>query len=170
MSIHQFNASWVCDEDRILLRFNTVDQSEYRIALTRRVLEILFSTGESILQAKLESCYSKNTTPVVHEFQNSMVAQRSDFQSTFKPGQTFPLGDSPILVVAIRVNDGSQDSVSIDFQLVTQQNLNIKIPQANFRALIILLKRLQAQANWCLDDVKTPINSAAGTSQSNRLH
>lgn len=168
MSIYQFNATWVCDEDRILLRFNTVEQSEFKILFSRRVLSALFNFGEASLHNQLASSYPTSVVPAVNEFQNIAVVQQSDFQTAFKPGDTFPLGESPILVVAIRITE-QEKSVSIDFQLATKQNLNIKIPQANFRALMILLKRLQAEAGWGLDDVQvTSLSTQVG--QSSHLH
>ena len=168
MSVLQFNGNYQPQEDRLIFRFNTAASEEYRLFLTRASLKQLFQSGESTLQSQLASSYPTSVVPAVNEFQNTAVAQQSDFQTAFKSGETFPLGESPILVVAIRITE-QEKSVSIDFQLATKQNLNIKIPQANFRALMILLKRLQAEAGWGLDDVQvTSLSTQVG--QSNHLH
>jgi hypothetical protein len=168
MSIAQFNGHYSSQEDRLIFRFNTATSEEYRLFLTRACLKQLFQSGESTLQAQLASSYSTSAAPVINDFQNTAVAQQSDFQSSFKPGETFPLGESPILAVAIRVSD-QEKNVSVDFQLATKQNLNIKIPQANFRALMILLKRLQTEAGWGLDDVQVT-SLTNPQSQANQLH
>lgn len=168
MSVFQFNLNYLNHEDRLVFRFNTSIAEEYRLCLTRSTLKQLFSSVDTVLKAKLEASYFSSIETAVYQFQNTAVAQQSDFQTAFKPGQTFPLGESPILVVAIRATE-QEKSVSIDFQLATKQNLNIKIPQANFRALMILLKRLQAEAGWGLDDVQVTSLSTQAT-LSNHLH
>jgi hypothetical protein len=168
MGVLQFNGNYQPQEDRLIFRFNTATSEEYRLFLTRATLKQLFHSGESVLQAQLASSYPTSVAPAVNDFQNTAVAQQSDFQSTFKPGEIFPLGESPILVVAIQVSE-REKNVSIDFQLATKQNLNIKIPQANFRALMILLKRLQAEAGWGLDDVQVT-SLTNPQSQANQLH
>ena len=164
----QFNGNYQAQEDRLIFKFNTAASEEYRLFLTRACLKQLFHSGESTLQAQLASRYPTSVVPSVSEFQNTAAAQQSDFQTAFKSGDTFPLGESPILVVSIRVTE-QEKSVSIDFQLATKQNLNIKIPQANFRALMILLKRLQAEAGWGLDDVQVT-NLSSNVSQAHQLH
>lgn len=168
MTIIQFNGNYQPQEDRLVFRFNTAASEEYRLLLTRSSVKQLFQSGESTLQAHLSSSYPTSVMPAVNDFQNTAVAQQSDFQTAFKSGDTLPLGESPILVVSIRVTE-QEKSVSIDFQLATKQNLNIKIPQTNFRALMILLKRLQTEAGWGLDDVQVTSLSTQAT-LSNHLH
>ena len=49
MSIKQFNVTYFINDDRIIFRFNTIDHSEYRFWLTRRLTHfILMSTGKFI--------------------------------------------------------------------------------------------------------------------------
>jgi len=58
MSIKQLNAKYFLNEDRILLRMNTLDQSEYKFWLTRRVthyiLKSAFELFEKDYQAKAD--------------------------------------------------------------------------------------------------------------------
>ena len=168
MSVLQFNGSYQAEEDRLIFRFNTTSSEEYRLFLTRASLKQLFQSGEKVLETKLASSYSSTLVPVFNEFQNTAVAQQSDFKTAFKSGEAFPLGESPILVVGIRLSE-QETNISIDFQLATKQNINIKIPNANFRALIILLKRLQAEAGWDLDELNV-ISLTDKVSQTNHLH
>ena len=169
MSVLQFNGSYLNHEDRILFRFNTANAEEYRLCLTRSVLKQLFSSGETALLAKLEASHPSSIVPAVHEFQNGAVAQQSDFKSNFKEGGHFPLGESPILVIGVKVAH-EENIVSLDFQLITRQNLNIKIPQANFRALMLLLRRLQDQADWGLGDAQSTMTNPLSIDSVSRLH
>ena len=44
MSIKQFNATYLAPDDRLLFRFNTLEDTEFRFWLTRRVTCLLYTS------------------------------------------------------------------------------------------------------------------------------
>lgn len=56
MSIKQFNGSYSPNDDRIIFRFNTVDDNEYIFWLTRRVTHIILSSTGEMIKTEYEKC------------------------------------------------------------------------------------------------------------------
>ena len=48
MSIKQFNGEWVCQQDRVLFRFNTSEDQEFNFWLTRYVLKGLLQGAQQL--------------------------------------------------------------------------------------------------------------------------
>ena len=51
MQIHQMSASYVAEQDRVLLRINTVEGEEMRLWLTRRLMAGLAQSGSFAIEA-----------------------------------------------------------------------------------------------------------------------
>jgi hypothetical protein len=105
MTIKQLNASYLVNEDRILLRFNTQDQAEYRLWLTRRVTLFILAASTHLLTKKLEQEHSPDAAKAVNEFEKSALLEASNTANagaqTFESGVQFPLGFDPLLVMDV---------------------------------------------------------------------
>lgn len=168
MTIKQLNASYLVNEDRILFRFNTQDQAEYRLWLTRRVTLFILVASTHLLTKKLEQVHSPDTAKAVNEFEKAALieaAKTANAGSTnYESGVQFPLGFDPLLVMDVSCSltkNGEQiaeknspqelnfdESLSIDFLLPGGANLNLNLPNNLMRALCLLLDQLRIQAGW----------------------
>jgi len=61
MSIKQLNGSYIPNEDRILFRFSTVDNCEYRFWFTRRITLFLLAATEHLVEKQLEQHHPPST-------------------------------------------------------------------------------------------------------------
>lgn len=168
MSIRQFNASYLANEDRILFRFNTQNQEEYRFWFTRRVTLFILAATSHLLAKKLEQTHSPDAAKAMNEFEKVAileVVKSEDSQSqAYETGLNFPLGFDPILVLDVTcaltkngekiakiedVNEGEIDDVlSLDFMLPGGANLNLKLAVNLLQAMCVLLDQLRQQAGW----------------------
>jgi len=168
MTIKQFNASYLVNEDRILFRFNTQDKAEYRLWLTRRVTLFILVATSHLLQKKLEKTHSSDAAKALNEFGKQAILetakQAKDASNDFEPGITFPIGADPLLVMDVtcsltkngeklafleRSNDGQiDDNLSIDFLLPGRANLNLKLSENLMQAMTILLDQIRQNAGW----------------------
>ena len=69
MTIKQFNGSYSANEDRILFRFNTQNQEEYRFWFTRRVTLFILAATSHLLSKKLEQTHSADAVKALNEFE-----------------------------------------------------------------------------------------------------
>jgi len=168
MSIRQFNASYLANEDRILFRFNTQNQEEYRFWFTRRVTLFILAATSHLLAKKLEQTHSPDAAKAMNEFEKVAileVVKSEDSQSqAYETGLNFPLGFDTILVLDVTcaltkngekiakiedVNEGEIDDVlSLDFMLPGGANLNLKLAVNLLQAMCVLLDQLRQQAGW----------------------
>ena len=118
--IDQLTASYSQNEDRVLFKFNTKLSEEYAFWLSRKVVKQIMNVmprhtqeGLAVFQKlgmnallrlqRLTNQQNKRkcSESGYHDLSRtkSEVLQKKD---TFKPGETFPLGKVPILVVGFK--------------------------------------------------------------------
>lgn len=168
MTIKQLNASYLVNEDRILLRFNTQDQAEYRLWLTRRVCLFILAASTHLLSKKLEQAHSSDAIKAINQFEKEAVADAlktaNDGAQSYEAGTHFPIGFDPLLVMDVtcaltkngekvqEINESIatdfDDALSIDFLLPGGAYLNLKLDGKMLRATCLLLDQLRQQAGW----------------------
>lgn len=168
MTIRQFNGSYFLNEDRILFRFNTQNQEEYRFWLTRRTTLFIIAAVSHLFANKLELSHSPDAAKALNEFEKECIldfAKREEASAQeYKAGLNFPLGFDPILVMDVTCSliknseklthitdkkDGQIDeNLSIDFMLPGGANINIRLAGNNLLTMCILLDQLRQQAGW----------------------
>ena len=147
MSIKQFNGEWVAREDRVLFRFNTSQDQEFSFWLTRFVVKSLIQGSQQLAVQTLEKKHPPQVAQAMQEFQQQAVAQRANFQETYQAPSQKPLGNEPLLVTGLVINQNG-DQTSIEFQLITQKSVNVQMNQSVMQVMITLLNKLQEAAQW----------------------
>jgi hypothetical protein len=168
MSIKQFNAAYLANEDRILFRFNTQNQEEYRFWFTRRVTLFILAATSHLLAKKLEQTHSPDAAKALNQFEKDAILEAAINENSqsqaYEAGLNFPLGFDPILVLDVTcalIKDGEKlaqisdikdgqiyDILSLDFALPGGANLNLKLAINILQAMCVLLDQLRQQAGW----------------------
>ncbi len=154
MTIRQFNGQWVSDEDRLLFRFNTEDDREFRFWLTRNATKAIIGGSQQLLAEILQTRFTPKTAEIVRDFQQQAAIQTTQFDEAYKSGGNLVLGENPILVISVAMQT-ENGLMSIDLRLETKQNVNIKIAPPVFQKMVLLLIKLQEQAQWCINLPRT---------------
>jgi hypothetical protein len=196
VSIKQINATYLVNEDRILLRFNTPEEAEYRLWITRRVALFILAATTHLLTQKLEQTYTAETAKAIDTFEKEALVEASKIANAapneYQSGIQFPLGSEPILVMDVSCSllqnnasegnntdansSGNHDIISIDFVLPGGANLNLKLASTMVRAITLLLDQLRQQAGWgeavfaIQNDGKTAADLHEKKSHSSALH
>ena len=142
MSIRQFNASYILAEDRILMRVTLEGDEEYRFWLTRACLRGFFRQVDAWLVPRDDT-----TAAAVQAFQREAGVARADYQSPLRPGETLPLGDTPVLVEAIDV-DTSDESIHIAMALADKRQADFNITGDVLVGVHHLLEQAARVADW----------------------
>ncbi len=168
MSIKQLNGTYLPQEDRILFRFNTQNQEEYRFWFTRRTTLFILAATTHLLSKKLEQTHSPDAVKAMHEFEKEAILETAKKENSasqaYESGVNFPLGFDPILVMDVTcaltkngeklaqlsdLQEGQIDAdLSMDFFLPGGANLNLKLPPNTLQMMCILLDQLRLQAGW----------------------
>ena len=162
MKIHQISVVYVQEQDRCLVRINSLDGEELRLWFTRRLSLELMPCLHEVASAQLRQHTTAATaalptavrrTELLESFQKEAQIFDGDFQTPFKPQPAaLPLGAEPLLITGIKL--ALQASGTVDLQLTEksgQQVRNIalamhpQLVQGLLRLLTAALKKSQWQ-------------------------
>jgi hypothetical protein len=156
MSIKQFNATYLATDDRILFRFNTHEDTEFRFWLTRRVTLFILAATQHLMMKGLEQTHSPQAAKAIAEFGKQAMqidpsTQGASQLDTYQPASNYPLGADALLVMDAKCTpekQGLEDGVSLDLVLPGGANINVKMAGSTLQAMCILLNQLREHAAW----------------------
>ncbi len=129
MNIHQLSINYLQEQDRILVRINTLESAELRLWFTRRLTLGLtpllrkivaqhVATQEAIKSPHISptATADASTQQLLSEFKKQELLQKSDFVTPFKdqPGR-LPLGPEPLLVTEVNVTPMANGQLEMVF-------------------------------------------------------
>ena len=147
MSIKQFNGEWVCQQDRVLFRFNTSEDQEFSFWLTRYVLKGLLQGAQQLSVQALAQVHPPQVAQVMQSFQQESVTQQLNFQETFQAAKEKPMGETPLLVTGLMLNQ-TGDEVTLKFDLESGKSVEVKMNPSVLHVMLALLDKLQGLAEW----------------------
>ena len=156
MSIKQFNATYLAPDDRLLFRFNTTEDTEFRFWFTRRVTLFILAATQHLTVKNLEQTHAPEIAKAIAEFGKEVMQSNPESQGVskteaYQPASNYPLGADPLLVMDAKCTpekQGLEDGVSLDLVLPGGANLNVKMAGPTLQALCALLNQLREHAVW----------------------
>jgi hypothetical protein len=148
MSIRQINASYVADEDRVMLRLTTLANEEYRLWLTRAAVGALMQQTEAMAVKKLTLNHKVQQAEAVVQLQQQVLQQSATY-TQFEGASRLPLGAEPMLVKAVQM--GVQgDMPLLVLQLARGQNLSLRLSDDLLGKIQLLMHKMNDAARWAL--------------------
>ncbi len=164
MQIHQMSASYVAEQDRVLVRINTTDGEEMRLWLTRRLMAGLWPVLTRLLTEhllKLEAAGSSLATAnpelkqMLTDFRKEEFLQQADFDTPYKEAQSrLPLGEEPLLVMDVEATPLANGPLRLNFHERAgggetrtrsfQMEMSVQLTQG----LMHLLDQAMAKSGW----------------------
>ena len=173
--INQLTASYNQNEDRVLFKFNTKLSEEYAFWLSRKVVKEIMNVmprhsqeGLAVFQKirnerVTKSADANKATEQKKVFQKENVPDLSRTKSdvvkkkeTFKPGETFPLGKVPILVVGFKQKEKA-NKLGLVFSLIDGRNVSWNVSTQLFLRVHSLLEATLIEADWEIWEQRAPI-------------
>jgi hypothetical protein len=156
MTIKQINATYLAQDDRLLFRFNTTEDTEFRFWLTRRVTLFILAATSHLLVKNLEKSHSPEAAKAIAEFSKDVVQVENGIQGisqvdSYQSVNNYPLGADPILVLDVKCSlekQGEEDLLSLDLVLPGGSNINLKMAGPLLQAMCLLLNQLREHAAW----------------------
>jgi hypothetical protein len=156
MTIKQLNATYLAADDRLLFRFNTVEDKEFRFWFTRRVTLFILAATQHLIVKSLEQTHTPEAAKALAEFGKETLQANQSEQGVaqvdvYVPANTYPMGADPVLVIDVKCaleKQGSEDLLSLDLMLPGNSNINLKLSGPILQAMCILLNQLREHAVW----------------------
>jgi hypothetical protein len=159
MSLRQFNAGYVPAEDRILMRVTLSSNEEFRFWLTRACLRSFFGQVETWLAPQ-----DSLPQTAVEAFQREAGVAKADFATPLMPGESLPLGETPLLVQSIDLDSGGA-SIRLVMTLIDGRQANFGLGGDVLVAIQYMLRQAVQAADWGLAATAT-----TATAVGARLH
>ena len=153
MQLHQVNVAYDSLQDRLLLRFSTAEQVEYRMWITRRMLKGLWP-GLVQLMANTPMARQQlepEAKRAVVEFQREQALAQTKFGKAYD-GETMAPAQpgEPILVFGLRMRPNPDGSHDIEFAPKVGQGVHVRLQDAMVHALAKLLQDAVKMTDWDL--------------------
>ncbi len=156
--ISQIQMTFQPQEDRILLRLNTVDASHFQFWLTRRYLKLLWSVLMDMLanDQQIATVKTRQAQKEILSFQHQQVAQKMDYSQKFEEQtQSQPLGSEPILLSRISVKNKPDGKQILSIQPEQGQGIDIAMDQTLLHSICRLIQDTVIKTDWGLDFSKS---------------
>lgn len=162
MQIHQFQVSYLAEQDRILVRMNSTEGVEQQLWLTRRMLRGLYPHLEQVSQQlALPDApavgHDGAAAHAVQAFQRQETLDRTDFATPYQAAQPLP-GDfeQPLLVTTTHIQKQSDNMVTVQFEETLQgqaesRQLEIHMGSDTLISLLHVIRLALQNSDWGLD-------------------
>ena len=161
MSITQFNATYVQEEDRVMFRFNTSESHEYRLWFTRLVVRDLLRLIDQGRVQVLAREHPVEQAKAIAEFKQQAKAANPQF-TTFVPATQFPLGADPLLVHGMRLTV-QPEHTALELLIPKGQVLTMRLTEDMLGQVRLLLQTIEQRAQWGLTTPAEPQALAGDT-------
>jgi hypothetical protein len=159
MSLHQIQASYRAEEDRVLLRvsFNGADGGlkEIRAWLTRRLLKGLWPGIIHAMETQVVLAHPSATSAkaeivsMQHEATVTQIRSRGEFDKPFADDiHDFPLGEEAVLVVKAHISVEAKQTLKIRFVSAHNGSFEVAFNETMLHGLCSLLQDAAKKADW----------------------
>ncbi|MEI7764597.1 MAG: hypothetical protein WCI85_15275 [Comamonadaceae bacterium] len=159
MTIHQLQASYVLEQDRILVRMNTLAGEELRLWLTRRMVRNLFPhmlqvTADLVADQAQGASHDGADRNALTQFKKQESLQKADFHTPFNSqAASLPIGDAPLLASRVHVTVCDGGALRIGFEedvadAATKRSFEVTLGQDLLHGFMHLLEAALQQADW----------------------
>ncbi len=161
MDIYQLQVSYLEHEDRILLRMNTRSNEEFRLWLTRRMVQSVFPhltdiTTRLNTQDSAMASHDGANPAALAAFKKQESLATADFQTPYRASVTStPLGHAPLLVSKIHLTEVHGPSLRMGFEEQSHSRaqgraFDVTLNASVMHSLLHLLEAAMQQSNWGL--------------------
>jgi len=153
-ALSQITATYSVEQDRILLRIATSEQTEFRLWLTRRFVHVLWQALLSVIE-KDESLKSELTPEIknaVLGMSHQEAVQNTDFSRSHDEGNVdITSNTGPLLVTGGTLHPAAPSITKLSMDTLNGQKISFDLDRKLLHALCHLLIETSTKAQWKLD-------------------
>jgi hypothetical protein len=150
MNIHQIQMLYDKQQDRVLLRVSTRDQTEFRFWLTRRFVKRLW--GLLLKMLEQDEAFRSLSVEARHALlgmQHETFIGEGDFSQTYEDGaRQLPLGPEPVLLTTARGKAGAKGAQILSLHPTQGQGIDIALNSKLLHMIAKLLRDAVSRSDW----------------------
>jgi len=153
-ALNQITASYSVEEDRIMLRISTSDQTEFRLWLTRRFIHVLWQALLTIVSN--DDSINSDLTPKIKDAVVAMSHQEAvddtDFSRNHAENNVDRTSNTgPLLVTGGTLTPASKEITALSLKTKNGETISFDLNHKLLHALCHLLIETTNNADWKLD-------------------
>jgi hypothetical protein len=159
MKIHQLQAIYLCEQDRILVRLNSPAGEELRLWLTRRMVKNLFphmiEASIELVTAQTElASHDGASRRELMQFKKQEALLQADFSTPFDTqASVLPIGVEPLLATSVHVSPLEDGSLRIGFEekipgVAGSRSFEVTLGQQLLHGFLHLLETALQHSDW----------------------
>jgi len=176
MNIYQLSVHHDEQHDRLMLRLNTQDQTEFRFWLTRRMTMRLMpfvhqtATRLEAAQPGVAATDARSQT-LLSEFKREAFLEKADFNTPYEnQACQWPLGPAPMLITEAHLSIKPGGSLEICFEDKSDasqvRSCQLRLQMDLVHGMVHLIEQAFEKAQWGSgSDLQSPIEQGAVTRQ-----
>lgn len=151
--INQIQIRYVDAEDRIMLRLNTEDASEFRFWITRRYAQYMAAALLELLRIpeEVDEQRQAGIQDAVMSFKHEAALSKADFAKAFKDQpKSMPLGPDPVLLSKLTVKKTAEANPVLCMYPDQGQGVDLTLQQPLLHSVSKLFADALQSADWGL--------------------
>ncbi len=171
MQIQQLQVSFDAREDRLMLRISTAERDEFRVALTRRLIRVLWPYLQRMLNGHLAG--ESTPQPIATADGESGAKLGGSFNEAFDEAElSHPLGTAPIVATESRLQPIDGPACRVMLGELRARKVSFDCDRDLLMALCAMIRATVDKAEWNLDldALPVPAESAPEPDATPTLH
>lgn len=152
--INQIQVRYTPIEDRIVLRLNTEDASEFRFWITRRYAKILTTSLMELLSSseEIQEHTEEEVQKAVMTFQHEEAVAQADFARRFQAEpKSLPLGQEPVLLSKLTVKYSVDGNPMLCMYSEQGQGIDLALQQQLLHSISKLFADALQKSEWDME-------------------
>ncbi|MEO0414529.1 MAG: hypothetical protein AAF226_06220 [Verrucomicrobiota bacterium] len=150
--LHQMQCSFVPEEDRIMFRMNTRNRQEFRFWMTRRYVDLLWTTISNVVEQK-EAPQARDELKKSATIQDKheKTVEKSDFKTQYQESTYLPMGKEPLLLFSVGVKKSPEGKAILCMHPKSGEGIELAMNDQIVHSLCKLLIDSSEKAKWGLN-------------------
>lgn len=151
MRLHQIRIDYHQEQDRLLLRISTDDDSELRFWLTRRFVKGLWPALMTMAETMgdTRSQHDPAIRKAMLEFEHDKAVRQADFATPYKASATnLPLGAEPLLVTRLRIQPDGHGNAVLALHPTQGQGMDLAMDAMLLHSFTRLVQGAVGRTDW----------------------
>ncbi|MEZ5454150.1 MAG: hypothetical protein R3E93_15225 [Thiothrix sp.] len=168
----QLQIRYIEEEDRILLRMNTVAGEEFRFWFTRRLLLRLWPILQEGLvsspAARQQLDYSSRQA--IMAFEHERAQSKAEFNNPFRETENLPLGQDPLLIVRVGFRNKENGSFAFALKDNDGKGIDLSLTHDLLHLLCKLLDDAAQKSDWNMPELLQGVTETSAPVAAHRLN
>jgi hypothetical protein len=155
MRLHQLKIDYDAESDRLLMQIATSEQSEVRLALTRRFVKLLWPLLVRLAEEaspKIRTQANPEARKALLGLEHELAVTKADFSKPYD-GETLskPLGEAPILLSRIQTGHDRDGQPVVALHPSQGQGITLTFDSVLLHSVCRLLQAAVKKSDWDME-------------------